>query len=365
MPKRAAGPLRLAVLMALRPRKLGSLEAWMLSLARAAHERGHHVAFFGRPPIHPSLEAALKAEAVRFYHLEEIERHPLQGARRLARDYDVIHLNLFAPRDRAALVASAAWPARVLFVDHISGPARGDAARGVLKRGLDRLCFVRVAGVAGVSNYVRDRACARFRRADTRTIYNGVDVFRFRPPEARKPASPIRILAVANLIPEKGVEHLLRAVARLPARAAHTSIVGDGPEAVHLQRCAEDLGVAGRTAFLGLRDDVAELLRDTDVFVHPATWAEAFGLTIVEAMATGCAVIASRIGAIPELVEDGTSGLLVPPGDDVALANALTALLEDPAARARIGRAARQRAVEHFSLTDCVGRHLDWCEGIG
>lgn len=290
----------------------------------------------------------------------------MRGAIRLAREYDVLHLNLFAPRSRVALIAYAAWPARVLFVDHLSGPtASEDVPPSAMSRWLDRATMARVAGVAGVSNYVRDRARARFTldRSRVRTIYNGIDLSRFRPgAESRGWAGEIRIVTIANLAPEKGIHHLIGAVARLPDEDVRLVVVGDGVEAERLQLLASMLGIGARTEFLGLRDDVAELLRDADVFVHPAVWAEAFGLTIVEAMASGCPVVASHVGAIPELVEDGVSGLLVPLGDEVALADALRRLLRDPAAQARLGRNAKRRAAGRFTLAACVERHLAWCE---
>lgn len=126
--------------------------------------------------------------------------------------------------------------------------------------------------------------------------------------------------------------------------------MGDGPEETCLRRLGDELGIAARTQFCGLRDDVASLLREADIFVHPATWAEAFGWTIAEAMASGCAVIATNVGAIPELVEHGRSGMLVPPADPIALAHAMTRLAGDEALRLELGRNARARAEERFGL---------------
>jgi len=100
------------------------------------------------------------------------------------------------------------------------------------------------------------------------------------------------------------------------------------------------------------------------VLVHPAVWAEAFGWTIAEAMATGCVVIASRTGGIPELVEHGETGLLVEPGDSEAIAATLDRLLTSGDLRARLAAAARRRVEERFSLTKCASRHVDWCEQV-
>ena len=124
---------------------------------------------------------------------------------------------------------------------------------------------------------------------------------------------------------------------------------------------ASELGVAERTRFLGLRSDLSAVLQDADIFVHPAVWQEAFGLAIAEAMATGCPVVGSNVGAVPELVVDGVTGLLVPPGDSHAIAGALEQLAMDPELRNRLGQAARTRAEQIFDLEKCVEQHLEWC----
>jgi glycosyltransferase involved in cell wall biosynthesis len=129
-----------------------------------------------------------------------------------------------------------------------------------------------------------------------------------------------------------------------------------------LERLAEDLGVQKHVAFVGLRDDVHLLLRESHVFVHPAIWSEAFGLTITEAMASGCPIVASRVGAIPELVNHEEDGLLVRPGDPNELAGALRLLHDDPDLAGRLAKNARRRVELKFSLERCVQDHIDLIE---
>lgn len=359
-------PLRIGLFVDLAARKLGSLEMWLLGLAVESRRRGHCLEFFGREPLHPEIERRLSGLGVRWTPLEQLLGRPLRSVVRLARGFDVLHLNLFAPRHPLALIAYAAWPARVLFVDHFSGS--GDEADAGLRPGralLDRATVLRVSGLAGVSRYVRDRSVRRFGFPGTkaRTIYNGVDLDRFRPDaEARASAPEVRIITVAYLIPEKGVEFLLRAFARVGAPNVRLVIVGDGPDEPRLRQLCGSLGIAPRTEFLGLRDDVPEQLRASQVFVHPCVWQEACGLAVLEAMASGCAVVASRTGALPEIVADGQTGLLVPPGDAAALAATLERLVRDPLLQARLGQAAREAAVQRFGLHACIAAHLDWCE---
>src|SRR5207249_1998471 len=165
----------------------------------------------------------------------------------------------FAPRSLIALLAYAAYPARVMFVDHaseLSEVRRQLPVVALLKRAADSITLVRVDGVAGVSKYVCDRFSRRFRfaRHKVRTIYNGVDLSRFQSraevfdldqdhaAEARE-EPPLRVVTVAHLIKHKGVEHLVRALALSQGRPSLT-VVGDGPELEPLRALARELGVA-------------------------------------------------------------------------------------------------------------------------
>lgn len=157
---------------------------------------------------------------------------------------------------------------------------------------------------------------------------------------------------------------LLRAVARVAHPGLHLTVVGDGPEENALKRLAAELAIEEQVTFSGLRDDVDLLLRATDIVVHPALWHEAFGLTIAEGMSCGCAVVASRVGAVPELISDGETGILVPPGDVDALAASLKRLIGDSSLRALLGGNARTRVSERFRLERSVASHLDRCEAV-
>jgi len=363
------GGVRVAYLANFCPRKLGTGENRLVALAHAVRKRGHAITFFGHDPVHPTVAEEWAAAGATWERLNDLAARPFASARRLAREFDVIQLNALAPRSRAAAVAYAAWPTPVLFVDHVSGPPGSGGRpvrRSLLRRGLDQITMMRVRHFAGVSDYVRRRGEHRFSLpADrTLTVYGGVDTIRFHPPASR-PSSlekTVRIACVAALIPEKGVGTLLRAVSRIPPGGWKLRIVGAGPEAGTLERSAEALGLAERVEFLGLRDDVDEILRDSHVLVHPAVWEEALGYTVLEGMASGCAVIASRVGGIPELIEHGVEGILVEPANVDHLTKALADLLGDAQDRERLGDAARRRVVQDFSLERNVRLTLDWFE---
>jgi len=360
--------MRIAVLMELAPRKLGSFEGWLLELSRAARERGHHIDLYGRAPLHPVLARSFADLGVGWELADTLERAPVHAVRRLRR-YDTLHLDLVAPRSRLAALCYAAAPAKVLFVDRSGGlppseEPKDGVLRGSLRKAADRLTAARIASMAGVSDDVRKRDRRRFGLEEPRlhTLYNGIDVRRFRP-RPRPARKSIEIASVAHLVPLKGIDVLLRALALVRRGDVGLTVVGDGPEYERLSALARSLGVGSRVRFLGLRDDTHVLLAAADLFCHP-TLAEAFGLVIAEAMASGLPVVASRVGGIPEVVSEGETGLLVPPGDAGALAGAIDRLVDSPRLRRRLGAAARKRAVERFDVRTCAAAHLDWCEQV-
>ena len=358
--------MRIAALVYLAPRKLGSLEQWIVEFVRECERRGHRTQLFCGTPIHPEIERQLRELGAFWTPFDELERAPFRWGRLLRKSYDVVYMNLVVPRSPAAYAAYLAWPRPVLLFDGISGPIPGQERRSRLGRILGPLLLSRLAALAGCSEYVRARDQERFRLPPTRcsVIFNGIDTARFRPPDEPY-ADPPGIVTVARLIPEKGVHLLIQACAQLQELPWRLQIVGDGAEQNNLRALAEASGLAGRTEFLGLRDDVELVLRRNEIYVHPCLWEEAFGLTLVEAMASGCAAVASRAGGIPEIIEHERSGLLVERGDVEALAQALRRLLLDPDLRRTLGRAGRERAVRRFGLADAVNLQVDWIEQWG
>jgi glycosyltransferase involved in cell wall biosynthesis len=155
-----------------------------------------------------------------------------------------------------------------------------------------------------------------------------------------------RILCVAHLYPRKGVDTLLRAFARLTADAV-LRIVGIGPESERLEHLAHDLNIADRVQFLGHLPFtvLAAEYRNADVFALP-TEQEGFGIVFLEAMASSLPIIATRVAAVPEVVEDGVTALLVDPGDEAALAQTLEKLLRDPVLRTSLGNAGRAHVAQ-------------------
>jgi glycosyltransferase involved in cell wall biosynthesis len=196
-----------------------------------------------------------------------------------------------------------------------------------------------------------------------RVIHNGVDLDRFTPANADPrlraslgipPDAPLAGL-VAYLRPEKDIATFLRAAAlvheRLPA--AHFVIVGDGPERKKLESLTDELNLRDVVRFAGLCQDVREWVRSLDVFLLTSI-CEAFPVSLLEAMACEKPVIATNVGAIPEMILHGQTGFLVRPRDHAGVADAICDVLRDPAAAREMGHRARRHVEDHFSLESMV-----------
>jgi glycosyltransferase involved in cell wall biosynthesis len=202
-----------------------------------------------------------------------------------------------------------------------------------------------------VSDALRERAIARgYPEARTLTHYNGVDLDRFRPDVA--PREPGLVLHVGRLVEKKGTKVLIEAVAKLAD--AKLIVIGDGPLRAAVERQARKLGE--RVRFLGAlpSDEVAHWMRRASVLAAPSMTAadgDAEGLpnVVVEAAASGLPVVGTRHSGIPEAIEDGVTGFLVPEGDAGALAARLADLLESESLRSEMGIAARQLAERKFN----------------
>lgn len=179
----------------------------------------------------------------------------------------------------------------------------------------------------------------------------------------------ITVGVVARLEKAKGIEWLVRAVARIVSAGGEIGqrirceIVGTGSEEQPLRALAQSLGVADRIHFAGFVPHAARAMRAFDLFVLPSI-EEPFGLVCAEAMANALPVVASRTGGIPEVVEDGETGLLVPPADDEALAGAILRLAGDLELRRRMGQAGRRRFLQHFTVEAMVEKTVSLYERV-
>jgi glycosyltransferase involved in cell wall biosynthesis len=173
-------------------------------------------------------------------------------------------------------------------------------------------------------------------------------------PKFKPDSSPAKIGSIGRLIRRKGFATLIEGFSRIEGEA-HLEIIGDGPERNHLAELITRLSLNRRVELLGQlpNNDVLEKLMSWDMFVFSPTW-EGFGLVVLEAMSSGKPVIATDVGGIPEIIQDGTTGILVPPENPKALADKIDELINNPALRSRLGNAARKHVEENFTLKEMV-----------
>jgi glycosyltransferase involved in cell wall biosynthesis len=198
-------------------------------------------------------------------------------------------------------------------------------------------------------------------------VPNGVDLKLFHPrqPARRPDGGPVRCLAVARLVERKGLGELIRAFALLERGRFELEIVGDGPDERVLRELAQSLGVAQEVRFTGAldREGVAQRYREADLFTLPSA-AEAFGNVFAEALASGLPIVGSTIGGIPELVEPGVNGILVTPGDPLALSKAIQYLSEDSDLRESMSARNRAKAEATLNWSQATQRYVSIYEGV-
>jgi glycosyltransferase involved in cell wall biosynthesis len=276
---------------------------------------------------------------------------------------DLIHAHWVEPAFLARLGNRAKRPMVVSI--HSLKPRASRLARSTLARA-DRVLFN--------SQYTMSQAREKgYFPCNGQVVYQGYDDRLFGPPKSdhaelratlNVPAGATLIVALGRMIEVKGLHIVVEAADRILAGRpdAHLVIAGDGPMRPEIQRRVEATQSRGRIHLPGAlpRADVARLLAGADVFVNPGIVdsggrAEGLGITTIEAMASGLACVGSAVGGIPETIIDGVTGLLVPPGDAESLAVAVNKLLDEPEARNRMSRAARNSARERFTWPVLAG----------
>ncbi len=251
-----------------------------------------------------------------------------------------------------------------VVIHHVHSTYWGYRTKNLLTERLLALGTARVACCSqAVARFVLDTE--KISSTKVSVIYNGI-----REPQAgAKAAAALRrelnlcpddqvVGTVASLTPHKGHRHLLEAAAKVVRRVPRAKflLVGDGPLRRELIRQADALGITSHLTFCGVRQDVPDLLALMDLFVLPSCEREGLGITLIEAMACGKPVIGTAIGGIPEVISAEVTGLLVPPADSRALAEAMGSLLHDPDRRRRMGEAGLMIFRQRFRSEDMVSR---------
>lgn len=267
---------------------------------------------------------------------------------------DLVHMTWMGPCGVVFRQLQARYPLPTLITlgQHLSGDVSATSLRGRLLRD--------AAWVAACAQWMRASLLTHVPELSARSsvVYHSVP-----PQRSTAPADDTRLLCLGRLVPAKGFDVALRSFARVATRwpRLRLTIAGDGPERSSLAALAAALGVTDRVDFLGRVSprDTAALIAASTLVLMPSL-EETFGLVALETAQQGRPIVASRIEGLAEIVVDGHSGCLVPPGDAAALADTVVELLADPARRAAMGAAARARAVHDFSWES----HLDAYESL-
>ncbi len=356
----AGRPVRVALVTPRFPPDVGGMEQYVGWTARVLAREGFDVTvvttgrsrrttredFHGVPVIRLGTWATLSNTPV----------SPLWPAqlRRLLTALDVDVVNAHAPVPGIADVAAYVSPAPVVLTYHSGSLVKGGhpvdpALRAYERRVLPRV-FDRCAELVAVSPVAMTHATGR-----AHLVPPGVDTDSFSPPAPGSPRdrTVLYVGRVERTSRWKGLQVLVDALPALRERVpdARLAVVGTGDDVPHLTARAERLGVADMVEWRGAVDhaDLPEHYRSAGVTVLPSlTESESFGITLVEAMASGCPVVGSDVGGIPHVVRDGVDGLLTPPGDHAALADALATVLLDREGAAAMGAAGREAAASRW-----------------
>ncbi len=292
----------------------------------------------------------------------------------LARGAAIVHLNTSLNarawwRDLAYLIVAKLCGARVIYQVHGGALPQRFFGRSRLLTALLR-GVLQLPDAIVVLAQIELRAYRRFVPGQYVTVIpNGINPGPYVAPRRAPPetAAPLRLLYIGRLAREKGLYETLQGLklAHGSGVAANLVIAGSGPEEQGLRRLAHELGLAGRIAFIGpmFGEKKARLLAESDVLVLPS-YAEGMPYALLEGMAAGAAVIATRVGAIPDIMVEGMHGLFVPPHNPLAIARAIRKLAGDRSLLARMSDASRRRVAASYSVDRLAQEFLSLYSGL-
>ncbi|MGE5486355.1 MAG: glycosyltransferase family 4 protein [bacterium] len=291
------------------------------------------------------------------------------------REVALVHARYFDYFSLVPWHAKLAGASKIIFTEANSGEWQPHLLTRGLVRSRARLTTAPVDRIIAISEFVRRRLVSLgICRDKTAVVYNGVDTDRYAPdPDARASArkaygiadGEVVVSTMAVLRPWKHPEVLIGAIARLAAERVPVRLLfaGDGAMLPGLKRLAGELGIADRVIWLGHTSEPWNVFQASDIFAF-ASEGEAFGFVVAEALACGVPVVAARSGALPEVVEDGCSGLLAQTNDAADFAAKIRVLVEDEALRKQYACAAVRRAREMFGIDTAVANTLDVYDDI-
>ena len=362
-----AGPERDArhtrIMIVVHGLETGGAEMMVLHLARELSRAGHPVRVVSLHGDETDVAGLMRRAGIDVVALNKAggpDPRTVLRLRAQMRDFSpaVVHTHL--PVLEYVLPAARLYGRRVKVIHTVHNLAREETRHRVL-RAVNRRAFSHGVVPVALNEEVRSSICREYAlpASAVPVVGNGIDLDAFRGPQRRGlRGAGARLLCVARLAPAKNHALLLRTVARLreSGRDVSLTLVGDGPLRGALEERARELGISERVRFAGRRTDTAAFYRDCDLFVLLSDY-EGMPMSIIEAMASGLPVVATRAGGVAELVDDGVNGALVE-ADAAAAAGAIAAICDDPALYARLSAGA-VRTSSHYSAEAMMEKYVD------
>ncbi|MBU0703846.1 MAG: glycosyltransferase [Chloroflexi bacterium] len=338
---------------------LGGIENHIKVLAEAQAAAGHQViVLVCDPGLRTCVETLNGVKIIKAGRLTTVASMPLSLSQPVALARlrpDVAHIH--SPYPLGEVANWLLGRARVTVITHHSDVVRQKRILQVYGPLLRRVLRAADHIIATSPRYIETSPWLRPAREKCVVVPLGVDAARFTPPTGQL-TNQLTLLFTGRLRYYKGLDTLLKALSTLPA--VRLVVVGDGPMRAEWERMADTLGLRDRVTFTGEvpDEDLPGYYRAAHIFVLPANArAEAFGTVLLEAMASGLPCITTEVGTGTSwVVQDGVTGLVAPPRDPQALAEAIRSLLDDPQRRAEMGRAARARVEAEFTLERMIAR---------
>ena len=376
------GRLKLMYVLALAPNKIGGIEKFLRYFAEALDRAGWDVVFCFEGNIAPEFREYIAKPGV------TLEMLPNQGNLGLACSGELWRLlrkhrpTVFVYAFHGVMrsfpwLARMAGTPRIFFNDHSSRPpGQAPGPLSLPKRIVGHLLTLPVTAIVSVAEFTQ-RTGKAFGLTSTRgvVIQNGVELPV--PDQARGaafrsryavPDDAIVIAQVCWMVEVKGVETMLQAAAQLlhGRGDVHFVLAGDGPKLNDYKAMAHSLGIENRVTFTGKLAKPTEegLFEAADIYCQPSLWQEASPLAVLEAMSFGLPVVASNTGGLPELVEEGITGYLVPAGSSAALCQALERLANNPTLRRQMGAAGSEAVLHRHRIEQVAERYVELFLGV-
>jgi glycosyltransferase involved in cell wall biosynthesis len=334
----------------------GGGEVWMLTVMKALAERGYSVTLICKP----------EAEIIKYANKETIEVLPIRIAgdfdpftiSRLIKIYkkgkfDIVIANVGKDIRLAGLVAK--------FVSGVSVIALHQVDREIKNNLRYRFTYNSLANMIVVNSFATKNTLLKsapwLLDKNIKVVYHGIDYEKFSIANTKDIRTELGLSQqdliigfVGRLSVQKGVKYMLDAFKLVAEKFknVHLVIVGTGELEEMVKESATELNLEDRIHLLGFRKDIPDLMRTFDIFLLPSLW-EGFGIVLIEAMAAGKPVVATNTSSIPEIVEDGRSGILVPPENAEAISDALKKIISEPELRTKFGKEGQKIVCEKFT----------------